>query len=117
MIKKIIVLIWLALLVFLSYGKSLGLSLYGDDWLTISKYFGDYGPHGKRGGYLDKSVVFSNYGPQFLTMGLAYSLFKDDPQPYFYTSLILRTLLAFSLFWFCKKLMNAKVGLLASSLF
>lgn len=111
----IIVFLWLGLLVYLSFHKSLNLNLYGDDWLVISKFFGGYGP-GKRLNYYDPRIWISNYGFQYLT-SLLFLIFEFNSLPYYITSLILRTLLAGGIYFLVKRIYSLRVGVITASLF
>ena len=84
----------LLMTVFIVYRKSLGLALYGDDFLVISKFFGGYGP-GKELNYYDPRIWISNYGFQYLT-ALLYLVFGLNSLPYYIISLTLRALFAYS---------------------
>lgn len=113
----VLVFIWFFFLVYLSYGKSLGLSLYGDDWLVISKYFGAYGP-GRRYPYLHLDLLTTNYGPQYVGMAILYKLFGSWALPYYIVSFVTRALCALAIYWFANRLTkNRFAGLAAGSLF
>src|SRR3990172_3396564 len=101
--------------VFLVYRKSLGLTLYGDDFLVISKFFGGYGP-GTSLNYYDPRIWISNYGFQYLT-ALLFLIFGLNSLPYYITSLLLRILLSFSIFIFLKDTFGKKEAILAALLF
>src|SRR3989344_2359343 len=96
--NKLAVFLWLLILTFIVYRKSLGLTLYGDDWLVISKYLGGYGP-GKAFGYFDPRVWISNYGFQY-SIGVLYPIIGQNHVYYFIISLFSRALLAYGIFLF-----------------
>lgn len=116
-IHYLIIFAILLVLTIVAFRKTLGLSLYGDDWLVISKYFANYGP-GRSMGYFDTSMIFSNYGPQYFGMAIIYKLFGSFSTPYFVVNLSLRAVAAFSIYFFTAKLISSKVtALLASAFF
>ncbi len=95
---NIFILLLLLVLVFCVYHKSLGLTLYGDDWLVISKHLGAYGV-GKGQSYWHSSMWFSNYAYQKLIAYL-YLIFRFNFLPYFIVSLLLRVFVAYSIYRF-----------------
>ncbi|KKQ98125.1 MAG: hypothetical protein UT23_C0005G0048 [Candidatus Woesebacteria bacterium GW2011_GWA1_39_12] len=113
--KRLAVFLWLLILTFIVYRKSLGLTLYGDDWLVISKYLGGYGP-GKAFGYFDPRVWISNYGFQY-SISLLYKIFGENYIFYFIVSLISRAVLAFTIFLFISGIYNFKTALFGATFF
>src|SRR3990167_112881 len=107
--------LWLLLLVFVVFFKSLKLSLYGDDLLVISKYLGSYGP-GTGYQYYDPRLFISNYGFQNIT-ALIYLIFGFNPLPYFIISHLLRALAALGVFLFTKEMLNKKAAFISASFF
>jgi len=105
----------LLMTVFIVYRGSLGLTLYGDDFLVISKFFGGYGP-GKELNYYDPRIWISNYGFQYLT-ALLYLVFGLNSLPYYIISLTLRALLAYSIYFYTSHIFNKKAGILSGLLF
>lgn len=104
--------IFLLLLSFVVYWKTFQLSLYGDDWLVISKFL----QFGKTQGYLNPAIYISNYGFQNW-IGIAYLFFSDRPGPYFVVSLFSRAILGYAVFSIIKKVYSNRAGMLAGLLF
>lgn len=115
-LKYLGIILLITFFVLVSYRKSLGLVLYGDDWMVISKYFGVFGP-GRQLGYFDKQLFTTNYGPQYIGMALIYAVFKSYSPPYYIVSLVLRVILAFGLFWLVKKMLPVFSSLAVALLF
>src|SRR4030042_6158956 len=86
--NNVFVVLLLLIVVFSVYYKCLGLTLYGDDWLVISKHLG----YGTETGlsYWAPGMWVSTYAFQKMTPYL-YFVFGFNFLPYFVTSLILRT--------------------------
>lgn len=83
------------LLSFISTGKSLLLSLGGDDWLALFRYevsFSSFISHFQLSNYT------GNYDAANILMGLIYRVFEYNPFPYYLISLILRVLAALSFY-------------------
>ncbi|MDP3973583.1 MAG: hypothetical protein Q8P92_01995 [Candidatus Daviesbacteria bacterium] len=79
------------------------LGLFGDDWLTIFRYFyytetpKHLGPYSAD--YFNRFTYFFNsYGPQDTIMASLYKIFGQDSNIYFLTSYILRVIASFSLY-------------------
>lgn len=109
---------WLGLLVFFSYRKSLGLSLYADDWITISKalhYFEGF-DLGKIIYYFFNDTWVSHYAFQSI-IGIIWSAFGLNSLPYFIINLLCRSLAAFGIYLFGKRMLNGLVGIAAASTF
>lgn len=112
-----LIIICFGLLVVIAFGPSLNLSLYGDDWYVISKYFFNFGPNGARGGYINEELFTTNYGPQFIAMAVGWALFRDWAFPYFLASLVLRIISVFGLFYLVKKISNFHLALVVGSIY
>lgn len=112
----LLLLVWLSILALISYGPSLGLSLYGDDWLVIGKYFANTGSD-RTLAYKIQQVYVTNYGPQFVVTGNLYSIFGENPLPYFVISLVLRILSAYALFWFVKRISSINLAITVATLY
>lgn len=104
--------ILLLLLSFGVYWKTFQLSLYGDDWLAISKFL----QFGKTQGYLNPSIYITNYGFQNW-IGIAYLLFGNNFTPYFAISLLSRAVLGYVIFYITKKVYSTEAGVIAGFLF
>lgn len=115
--KLFYIFIFLSILVFITYRKSLSLSLYGDDWLVIAKYWAGNGSTSGYGyAYWDPRLYISNYGFQNFT-ALLYKLITTDPLIYFVLSLLLRALSALGVFIFANKVIGRKIAFLSASFY
>ena len=98
MVKKDILLFSLILLLsFLLFLPSFQLALFGDDWLTLWRYFTNLGPNSS-GKWNHVSYFFTSYGPQDILMGLLQKIYGYESTYYYLTSYALRVSAAFSLF-------------------
>lgn len=98
--RKHVVLIIVAILIgIFAFKRSLGLSLFGDDWLHlfIFKY---RILTGYLGSPTDIKTYLSPYGPTFLIMGIINNFFGYNPLPYFIFSLVSRSLVCISVYFF-----------------
>jgi len=109
------VFILLTLLVFIVYRSSLGLTLYGDDWLVISKHLGAYGP-GEEMSYWHPNMWFSNYAFQKLIV-IPYLVIGKPFSIYFYISLLLRSLTSFGVYLISKRFYSNFTALVTALLF
>ncbi len=109
--KNILILLFLTLIVFIVNSKSLGLTLYADDWIIIAKYFAWFG-EGKLFPVWRLDMWFVDYGFQNMT-GVLYSIFGSSHWVYFVINLFFRSLAAYSIFFFSRKTISKNVGLLA----
>ena len=91
--------LWLILTVIIlslfNFGKSLGFSLFGDDWLALYRYhifFNNFLS------YFQLSNYMGNYDATHILMGLIYRVFDYNSFPYFLISLILRIIAVISFY-------------------
>lgn len=81
-----------------AFRLSLGLSLFGDDWLVL--YIFKYQvQHGNFASFpIDLVSYLSPYGPTYLLMGIIDKFFGLNPLPYFVISLITRSVATIALY-------------------
>ncbi len=104
-------------LVFLFNLPSLSLAISGDDWMTVSKFLSYTQQDNGLGIFSPQIYLLTNYGFQSLWLTLVYLVFKDNNLGYFVIALLLRSLLAFSIYLFARKTVSAKVGILSGIVF
>lgn len=109
--REFLLFCFFAVIVFLVNSKSLGLTLYADDWLVISKYYAIFGPD-RIFPFWRIDTWFADYGFQNITP-ILFSVFRFNHWLYFVTNLLIKTLASFSLYLFAKKCVGRRVGILA----
>ncbi len=105
----------LTILVFFANWKSLGLTLYADDWIVIVKFFYTFGP-GKYFPYWRIDTWFADYGFQNL-MAIAWLIFKENSIYYYILNLLTKSLAATSLYFLIKRAFNQKIAWAAAFFF
>jgi|Napbiome12C3dose_1001474.scaffolds.fasta_scaffold00008_55 hypothetical protein len=85
------------LLSLILFYPSFSLALFGDDWLTLWRYFTNLGANASSQ-WNHLSYFFTSYGPQDILMGLLHKVYGYNSGYYYLTSYLLRTLAALSLF-------------------
>lgn len=88
--------------------KTLGLSLYGDDWLVIAVYLGKLV---KTGEYLNPQTYIQNYGFEYF-IGFLYKFFKDNYWIYYLISILFRSLAIFGFYVLVKKFYSFKQAII-----
>lgn len=85
------------LLSFIVLLPSLGLGLFGDDWLAFFRYIQVLGPKSS-GAYNHFSYFLTPYGAQDILMGLLQKVYGLNSSLYYFTSFIFRITAAFSFY-------------------
>lgn len=96
MIRNYLLLFLFLLLSFILFLPSFSLALFGDDWLTLWRYFTNLGPNSSEK-WNHVSYFFTSYGPQDILMGNLQKIYGYESTYYYLTSYILRILAALSL--------------------
>lgn len=113
--KNFLVFLFFTVIVFLVNIKSLGLTMYADDWIIMAKFFAIFGP-GDPFPYWRIDTWFADYGWQNITP-ILFAIFGYTYWVYFAINLLIKGLVALAVYLFAKKVFDKKVGFVSGLFF
>jgi hypothetical protein len=99
-----------------AYQKTLGMSLFGDDWYIFWIIESHFGP-GKQSSYFDPRGYTNPWGTQYLILLILSKIFGFWEQIYYFFSLLLRIFVGLAAFSFINYLIKDKLISTIASLF
>lgn len=116
-LRNLLVLFLLTIVGILAHYKSLGLSLYGDDWMQIYNFYAYPNSNGALLHLPGFLKYLTPYGFSLFLIGNLHQIFGTQYYLYYIVAFIFRLFAAFVLYNICKYLGDRRIGLLTAILF